>query len=248
VFFQVEYSLSVAYQASVVLMESEVTPQEAPPVIDRNLYVVPFRWPSIDRVVAQAGADQPILAGTTLLVQGQQLRGQTTLILLGGQERTPASVSDTLVTIPVPADLHAGVQGLQVVQKTLMGTPPVAHRGFESNIVPFVLHPTVTIQSAALDVHSTPTNKITNVTVNLVPNIGVSQRAVLMLNSVSASPPTAYVSSPIVSSADTNQIFVPIINVPTGNYLARVQIDGADSLLTVDPNTQQFTGPMVAMP
>ncbi len=32
-FFQVEYSLSIAYQASVVLMESDVTPQDALPVV-----------------------------------------------------------------------------------------------------------------------------------------------------------------------------------------------------------------------
>ncbi len=248
VFFQVEYSLSAAYQASVVLMESDVTPQETPPVIDRNLYVVPFRWPTIDRVVSQAGADQPILSATTLLIQGRQLRGPITLLLMEGQERTPASATDTQITIQVPPDLHAGVQGVQVVQKRPLGTPPVSHRGFESNIVPFVLHPTITIQSAVLDANSTPANKITDVTVNLVPNIGVGQRAVLVLNNVTATPPTAFTSSAVVSSADSNQITISINNVPAGNYLARVQIDGAESMLTVDQNTHQFTGPMVAMP
>jgi hypothetical protein len=54
-FFQVEYSLSAVYQASVVLLESDDVAQEAPPVQARNLYVVPFRWPAIDRVISQAG-------------------------------------------------------------------------------------------------------------------------------------------------------------------------------------------------
>ncbi len=52
-----------------MLLESDDVPQEAPPVQARNLYVVPFRWPAIDRVVSQAGADQAIAAGSTLLAK-----------------------------------------------------------------------------------------------------------------------------------------------------------------------------------
>src|SRR5437660_1857344 len=117
VFFQIEYSLSAAYQASVVLIEGDDLPQEAPMVQARNLYIVPFRWPSIDRVIAQAGADQPIVTGTTLLIQGKQLSSDNTTVLMEGIERTPASVQDTQITLPLPSGVHAGVQGLQVVQK-----------------------------------------------------------------------------------------------------------------------------------
>jgi len=248
VFFQVEYSLSTAYQASVVLIESDVTPQQAPPVIVPSLYVVPFRWPQINQVISQAGAGQPIVTGSTLLIQGQQLRGQITLVLIENQELTPTNVTDTQITLPVPPGVHAGVQGLQVLQKISMGTPSAPHPGVESNVAPFVLHPTLTVKSAVLDSASSAKTKLTNVTLNLVPNIGVGQRALLVLNNVAGSPPTSYTSLSTVSSADTNQIVLQIENVPTGNYLARAQVDGAESLLTVDPNTKQFTGPTVAMP
>src|SRR5215211_5578478 len=70
VFFQVPYALSVAYQASVVLIEPEVTPQEALPVRERNLYVAPFRQPTIERITSQSGADEPILAGQDLILVG----------------------------------------------------------------------------------------------------------------------------------------------------------------------------------
>jgi hypothetical protein len=248
VFFQVEYSLSVAYQASVVLIESDLTPQQAPPVMVPNLYVLPFQWPQINQVVSQAGAGQPIVTGTTLLIQGQQLRGQTTLVLIEGQELTPAGVTDTQITLPVPATIHAGVQGLQVLQKLAMGTPPVPHRSVESNVVPFVLRPTLSTSSAAVVSAAGAATKVTNVTLNLVPNIGVGQRAVLLLNNVSGSSPASYTSAAVTSTADTPQIVVPIENVPTGTYLARVQINGSDSVLTVDPTTNQFTGPTVTMP
>jgi hypothetical protein len=248
VFFQVEYRLSVAYQASVVLLESDVTPQSAPPVLARNLYVTPFRSPRIDQVISQAGAEQPIVTGSTLLIRGAQLQGPITLVLLGGVERAPTTLSDTQITYLLPADVHAGVQGLQVVQKTLLGTPAVAHRGFESNVMPFVLRPTVTVQSVVL-VPTPPTSpKRTAVTVQVVPNIGVGQRAILLLNNAAASPPTAYSSPATIATADTNQITFQIENVPSGNYLVRAQIDGAESLLTADANTNSLTGPTVPMP
>ena len=48
VFFQSPYVLSVAYQASAVLIETDDAAQKALPVQSRNLYVVPFRQP-VDR-------------------------------------------------------------------------------------------------------------------------------------------------------------------------------------------------------
>jgi hypothetical protein len=243
-FFQIEYTLSAAYQASVVLLESDDVPEDAPPVQARNLYVVPFRWPAIDRVISSAGANQPIVSGSTLLIQGRQLRGDTTLVLIEGVERTPTDVQDAQVTLPLPANVHAGLQGLQIVQKLLMGTPLAAHRGFESNVAPFVLRPTITAATAAV-APSPPGG--TNVKLTLTPDIGIGQRAVLLLNNLTVSPSTAFVSLPTVATANSNQITINIAGVPTGNYLVRVQVDGAESLLTTN-SSGQFIGPTVTMP
>jgi hypothetical protein len=241
-FFQIEYSLSAVYQASVVLIESEDRPVAALPVQRRTVAVVPFRSPHIDRVVAQAGAEQPIVAGSTLLIQGQQLRGEVTLTLIDNQELVPADIKDAEVTLPLRASLRAGVKGVQVVHKLPLSAPPTLHRSFESNVAPFVLRPTITAISAGV-----PTAGVTPVTLTLSPNVGVGQRAVLILNNLSVSPPTAFTSGPVVSAADSNQITIGIAGVPTGTYLARVQIDGAESLLAVD-SSNQFSGPTVIMP
>jgi hypothetical protein len=242
-FFQVEYSLSAAYQASVVLIESDESPQEAPPVMGRNLYVVPFRWPQVDQIISQAGADLPIVSTSTILIQGEQLRGDVTLVLIEDQELVPTIITDTQLTLPLPGTLHAGVKGLQVLQKFNMGTPQAPHRGFASNVAPFVLRPTLTGATAVIA--SNPP-KVTNVTLNLAPNIGQGQRAILILSDLSVAPATAYTSTQAVSQADSSQVTVTMNNVPAGNYLARVQIDGAESLLTYVGNN--FTGPMVTMP
>ncbi|MGC2696895.1 MAG: DUF4255 domain-containing protein [Candidatus Angelobacter sp.] len=248
VFFQVEYSLSAAFQASVVLMETSDTPQDAPPVLASNIYVLPFQTPSISQVVAQSGANDPITITSTLLIQGQKLRGQSTLVLIENQEFTPALVSDTQLTLPVPASIHAGIQGVQVLQKSMMGTPAVLHRGMESNIAPFVLRPTITNATAAAAPAPPAGPGGTNVTLTLTPNIGVGQRAVLLLNNFAASPATAYTSLPAVATVDSNQITINIANVPPGTYVARVQVDGAESLLTVDVVTKKLTGQTVTMP
>jgi hypothetical protein len=237
VFFQIEYTLSAAYQASVVLLESDDEPAAPLPVQARNVAVVPFREPRIDRVISQAGADQPIVAGSTLLIQGQQLKGAVTLVLIEDQEVAPAVVTDTQITIPLPAGIHAGVKGVQVIQKIPIGTPPVPHRSVQSNVAPFVLRPTITDASAAAAPGTT------TVTLTAAPNIGLGQRAVLLLNNLAVSPATAFTSRPAILPADSNHVSIDIAGVPTGTYLVRVQIDGAESLL----NTS-LSGPAVAMP
>ncbi|SPE40615.1 Cell surface receptor IPT/TIG domain protein [Candidatus Sulfopaludibacter sp. SbA3] len=244
-FFQVEYSLSVAYHASVVLMESDVTPQEALPVEASNVYVTPFRWPQIDRVVSQTGAADPITSSSTLQIQGKQLRGVDTVVLMEGGEIVPTAISDAQLTVPVPANVHAGLKALQVAHRVPMGNPQTPHRGFESNVVAFVLHPSIVNVSAATSPDSTPTTKITNITLQLAPNIGVGQRAIVVLNLPLANPPQAYASLPVVSAADSNQVIIPIENVPPGSYVVRVQIDGAESLLTMAG--EQFNAPAVTV-
>lgn len=247
VFFQIEYSLSAAYQASVVLLESTDVPQEAPPVQLRNVYVAPFRWPSVESVISAAGADQPIVAGATLLIKGEQLRGDITVVQIEANELTPSNITDTEITVTLPASVHAGLQGLQVVQKILMGTPFQQHRGFESNVAPFVLRPTITSASAAPGVPPPAGPGGTDVTLHLTPNIGIGQRAVLVLNNLPVTPATAFTSPSTVSLVDSDHIVINIQDVPTGNYLVRVQINGAESLLTTNVSGN-FTGPTVSMP
>jgi uncharacterized protein DUF4255 len=238
-FFQVEYNLSAAYQASVVLIEGTDSPQEALPVQSRNLYTAPFRWPRVDRIVSQAGADVPILSVDTILIQGRQLRGEITVVLTEDQELTPSNVRENEITLTLPASVHAGVKSLQVVQKTLLGTPPVAHRGVESNAAAFVLRPSIGNISTA---PGQPGG--TDVTLDLSPQVAAGQRAVLILNQTGAIPSASFVSPPVIPDLDTGQVTFNVTGMPAGAYLTRVQVDGAESVLTPGPNNQ-FSGPLV---
>src|SRR5262249_36829372 len=146
VFFQSTYALSVTYLATVVLLESdEQTPRPALPVATRNLYVLPFRHPTIEGIEPLTGSGGPILATGRLAVTGVALRGDVTRVRVAAAELVPATATNTRLEVDLttaPADaLHAGVVGVQVVHRLELGTPPQLHRGLESNVVAIVLRP-----------------------------------------------------------------------------------------------------------
>jgi hypothetical protein len=239
VFFQVEYSLSAAFQASLVLMQSDDTPSTAPPVLERNVYVVPFESPHVDKIVSNDG--QPITSTSTILILGTHLRAPNSFVVIEGKELSPTTSSDTVLSLALIPTLHAGVKSLRISQKLDMGTPAVAHRGFDSEVKSFVLCPTITSATAATTAGGT------DVTVKVVPNIGIGQRVVLLLDSVPPAPSAPH-SISVVSTADSPSIVIKIPNVPTGTYVIQVQVDDAESQLTFNAGTHLFDGPTVNMP
>ena len=82
-FFQAPYLLSVAYEASVVLLSPDENAQPSLPVRERHLYVNPIRRPHITRVVADSGA-RVIGSGDDVRIEGSQLTGETTIVWFGG--------------------------------------------------------------------------------------------------------------------------------------------------------------------
>jgi len=240
-FFQVEYSLSIAYQASVVLIESSDVPQEALPVQARNIYVLPFEQPVITQVSAQAGG--PIVPTSTLIIQGTHLVSDvtTTIVQIGDLPVTPAKATNTTITLPVPTVLKAGVLGVQVVQQLEIGTPPMLHPGFESNVLAMVLHPTI---SAGLVTTA-------QVPVTIQPAVQPGQRVTLLLNEATLpppSPPAAYSFALPPQPVSTNNLNFAISGLPSGTieYFIRVSVDGAESLLDLDPASPNY-GPKVTI-
>jgi hypothetical protein len=262
VFFQIPYTLSVAYQGSVVLIESDDASQRSLPVRASNIYTVQFHQPVIERIVSQVGENEPIVADSTLLIIGKRLQGDVTLIRIGGVDLplSPPDVSETQLRLPLStvADLRAGVQGLQIVHQMLMGSPPVPHLGVESNVGAFVLRPT--IKSTGGDFDITISNlqgsgdeaRSADVTVNVQPAIGRTQRVTLLLNEANPpgdrparaytfdAPPRNQPGSPEAS----NTIIFSIWGVRAGTYLVRIQVDGAESLLSTNA-TGQYDAPQV---
>jgi hypothetical protein len=253
-FFQVEYTLSAAYQASVVLIETDQTPpQEALPVQHRKLYVAPFSSPTITSVAAQAkagqtGAGQPILPSSTLVIQGTQLLGEITTVWVGTPTSnltvTPPVVTANSIIMPVPAGLQAGVLGLQVIQQLLLGKPPVPHPGWESNVVALVLQPVL----------SSPSVTGTTLSITVNPEVQIGQKVTILLNQNPPAPtppatqptPTAYSFNLPPITAPTTTLTCDVTDVASGTYFLRARIDGAESPVDLNPSSPTF-GPVVTV-
>jgi hypothetical protein len=256
VIFQTPYRLSVAYIGTVVLIESDDVPQSALPVRERNLYVVPFHQPIIEQVLPIEGADIPIVADSTLVIRGKKLRGDITLVRVNWTEVTPAygNISETQITVPLPAGLRAGVQGLQVVHQMLMGTPPMPHKGIESNLFAFVLHPAITKKVTVSNLKGAgDAPRSADLTIKLKPIVGKEQRVVLLLNEISSGNAASYTFVDESRKTDTGTIKISISGVKAADYLVRVQVDGAESLLITDtdessPTYNQYIDPKVKIP
>lgn len=253
VYFQTPYSLSVAYQATVVLIESDDSTHAALPVRARNIYVVPFRQPLIENVRAADGAPA-IVSTSALVIAGKRLRGDATQIMISGIDATAGvqTLTDSAIHLTLPAGLLAGVQGLQVIQPRLMGTPPVAHAGVASNLAAFVLHPTINKRP---DTSPDITVALPNVTVKVSPPVSQTQPVRLLLNEFN--PPAdrgaraySFDAAPHNGPADpdmTDTLVFSVAGVQPGDYLARVQVDGAESPLelSTDANDPVYVGPRV---
>jgi hypothetical protein len=166
-------------------------------------------------------------------------------------------MSETQITVPLstpPLNLRAGVHGLQVVHELLLGKPRALHNGVESNISAFVLHPFVTgvtvsnLEGTGGDLRSA------DLTIKIKPVVGKEQRIVLFLNEASINKPAAYTFiDESTRAADTDTIKIHISGVKAGDYLVRVQVDGAQSQLITDtdetsPTFSQYIDPKVEIP
>jgi hypothetical protein len=86
------------------------------------------------------------------------------------------------------------------------------------------------------------------VNATLTPSVAKGQRAVLLLNTLPTAPtPAAYVFPRPPAAADAATIGFEISGVPTGTYLVRVQVDGGETPVVLDPASPAF-GPTVPIP
>ena len=282
VFFQAPYRLSVAYRASVVIIEGEAPAQVALPVRARQFGgVTPFfNQPKIDVVIAQGGKFEPILADSILLIQGKNLKSNITQVLIDGQELKPTQIKDTEIIVPLsslPADeLRAGMRSLQVVHRLPVVIKPASSQGtpdtpandsqttesnrlppiipaLQSNVAPFVLRPTVTkITVSKSEKGEENEGRKAEVRVRSNLTIGKKQKVILALNEASINEPAAYLFDAVPRRTDSVWVTVPIYGVKPGRYLVRLQVDGAESQLTVDTNAKsktfnQYIGPKIVI-
>jgi hypothetical protein len=233
IFFQVPYTLSVGYLCSVVLIEPDLMPEPVLPIRRPAVGLRAGQPPQIETVSPQvlaAGRD------AVLHLRGRNLGGNAVTVRIGGVMVTPSSASAAALVVPVPAEVPAGVQTVQV---TTAGR-------FESNQVAFVLQPLLAEISYAREPPS--------VTMRIAPPPALGQEVTLLLNELSgkegggAAPLRSYSYRPLATSPGEATLSVPVPGIAPGSYLARVEVDRVASPLQVDsnpasPTFEQYVGP-----
>jgi hypothetical protein len=255
IFFQVPYTLSVGYLCSVILIEPDLMPQPVLPIHRASFAVGPGLPPQIESVSPQivaAGRD------AALQVRGRHLTSPGMTVRIDGVDAPPRSTSSGTLVVPVPLAVRAGVRSVLVASGA----------GFESNPAAFVLQPTlleVTPAGAAPDLTAVA---------RVEPPPAPGQQVSLLLNQLGQStpvpaapsaaaasgtaaaqpaPPRQYTFGPLVVRSAEAALIFPAPGLASGTYLARVQVDGVASPLTVDenpasPTFERYVGPLLVVP
>ena len=244
---QTSYTLSVTYQAAAVLLDGRETPSAGKPVLTRTVTAVPSVGPQISEILSRPTSDPgalpqpgPVPSGNTLVVRGTGLKSDEVLVRFNALEvPVPATqVRDTELTVAVPPTLPPGTYTVSVVHNLLLGVPPAPHRGFESNGVPIVRRPTIT--GAVTVAAKTGTDPVSaQLTVTLDMPVGDTQRVSMLLDEIApaaGTQPRSYqfdAPFPLGTRATPETVTVHVTNVAATSYLVRVQVDGAQSPLTI---------------
>lgn len=241
IFYQVPYALSLAYTATVVLIESEEAALTTLPVLrrgknDQGVCTQLGPFPQLDSWHIGEGDDDPArLAfpsypsaqlGTILTLRGQNLGGDSMVIRLVHQHLqqkvpdivvtlTPGRPNEIKLAIPnVNADPSQWAAGIYSVAVAI--TSGGVERNTNSLPLPFA--PQITnISAAARDVSG---NVL--VTVTAAPVVQAAQPAFLSLpdRDVPANPRTL----------NTDPVQFSLINPAAGQVTVRLRVDGVDSM------------------
>jgi hypothetical protein len=231
------YRLSVGYEASVVLIERRHPTRVATPVRAALVEVVPVRRPVIETVSPQIA-----LPGDTLVIAGRNLDAGIVRVRFGTAVVTAAQVGEQEVRVALPAGLSAGVNTVQVLHELPLGDPPTPHRGSESNVVAFILAPRLEppIPSSVA--------RGAVMTLTFTPPVSRRQRVSALIGDAEIALPARAPGSPPAGALG----FPVPGDFPTGTWLLRLRVDGAESPLVVDddpvsPTYNRYVAPQVTV-
>lgn len=242
--FQTEYRTSVAYEVSVVLIESTRPRRAALPVLRRGsdnqgVFVIPIATPSLTEIqiphrkaAAQLGDLLTIIGddlrpeGLSLQVHHIELDQPLTLTPEPGHtnRQLHIQIPDPAVN---PAARSQWAAGFCVLNATVQrpGLPP-----YRSNAVPFGLAPLLTGRTPS----TAPAGDVT-ITVTCAPQIRDGQRVTLLVGDREFEP--ASMSTPANPTAETTLVF-DTTALAAGDHPLRLRVEGVDSIpvdFSVDP-------------
>jgi len=242
------YGLTVAYQASVVLLDLEIPAITALPVGNVAVRAFAAALPRI-RGIRSSAVNQPVVElGQDLILHGSGFIGESTWLQLGEEifevPRDSNLRSDRIV-FPITAALGIplGAITVQVVHRVNLGhgSSDAYRTAAESNTAVFALVPNVTMASP------NPVSTAEGIEVNLavVPTPAAEQTVELLLDEVGGDHRHRTSTRWRV---DGDRIIFALEPLPAGQWLVRLRVDGVVSLLRRDSATGRYNDPMLTVP
>lgn len=216
----VNYRPSVAYQVSVVLIDSDAPTRQPMPVLVRNINTFPDVVPPYPTLFSAIPPNQQpsVRPGENLTVTGHHLGGTSTKAILQ-HSRAPAieillaQAGETQATVPIPANATPGSASISLVVSGAVDRV--------SNTIPVPIAPVIDIagSSAVRDGGQNLT-----VTIKTVHDMVPGQVATLILGESTAT----------IDKHDTPTeltFFLPKADAPAGgSHFVRLRLDGVESI------------------
>ena len=251
---QTQMALSLTYRATLVFIEGKETQAAGPPVLRRTVRALPGGRPTITQMLDQPPGnvppvDGPVPLGDALLILGMGFSAPTVWIRIAGTDLAldpgapGTQIGDNRLQVPLPATLPPGVYPVQVLLDVQADPVTTLVKVLQSNVMPFVRQPAIAGQIGV----GHGATKVLSVPLNMP--VRNTQRVQLLLDELT--PPLGQQANsyqfdapyPLSNQPTVQTVHVSAPGVAPGVYLARVQVDGAQSPLTSGP--AGFTGPTV---
>jgi hypothetical protein len=226
--FQTSYRPTTSYQVSVVVIQDTQSFASNLPVQRRTVVAVPSQIPVINSI-----SPTNATAGQMITLSGSNFLGSSpanTLVAFDSNSGiAPNVVQGNFLKVTLPATLQARTHIVRVQITTTFPGSSTPHPGFSSAPALFQLIPVIQGTSP----FTATTGKPFTVTVS--PAVGSSQQAVLYIGD-NAIPID---ERPATAPASSSTLTFPIpATFATGLFPIRLEIDGAQSALTLNASNQ----------
>ncbi len=235
------FRTSVAYTATVVLLESKII--QAPSIIRSIVFgqAAQLKSPIIDRIEPMVLEHSP---NAKIMILGSNLKGTATTIEFDDgviiQPKNDADLSDSKIVVNVPTNLRPGISRIKVIHK--LGPEIDSVRSAEkrqalaSNLLPFVLTPRIITPRQGKIIPGS------EVIIEFEPPIPTNQDVIVLLGDREFPAiliKTSYAGED--SNISNKASFNISEDVLPGVYPLRLRMGSVESLLVIDENPRSPT-------
>ncbi|MFZ4506491.1 MAG: DUF4255 domain-containing protein [Fimbriimonas sp.] len=209
-----QHLLSVVYVASTVVLEADFDPEPSMPVLRPAVGAGVFSAPQLSsaQIVGEPGSEKLVISGVGL--------SKDVVVTVDGFPpiKSGIAVQGDQINVNLPAGIGYGVDSVTVTQEMEAGGRkwPV-----ESDPVPFLFRPVI----------KTATVTATDIEVEFARTVGKSQKVAFIIQKLDGGPQIRMTVP--VRGADATKLSIPTAGKPKGNFVLRVRVDQAESIIQV---------------